>query len=278
MKWMRENIGRVCLISAIIFFLVTASVSSYRAGSDSERPSVAELSVQQLAADVQTPFSGIWSGASQFFKDLVRFRKYARENEELKQENAELKQSLSASQMSQEQLEELKQLSESLGYVDHTSGFREVAANVISLDRSGVYGILTVSAGEREGIHEGDVVMGTQGMVGRVISVTERSSKVSGIINPSTSVSFYVKDHENVIGVVTGNGKNAMTGYLLDDGKKIEEGAVLLTSGLGRYPAGIEIGTVVSVNKDKTTSQVNLDASPSVDFYSVRTVVVLAES
>ena len=278
MKWKRENIGRVCLIMAIIFFLVTASVSSYRAGSEDERTTAAELSLQQLTAAVQTPFSGMWRNIGQFFKDLVSFREYARENEELRKENAELKQSLSESQMSQEQLEQLQQLSESLSYVDHSSDFKKVAANVLSLDRSGVYGILTISAGESSGIHAGDVVTSARGMVGRVISASERSSKVSGIINSSVSVSFYIKGHKNTIGVVTGNGKNGLTGYLLDDNKRIEEGAVLLTSGLGRYPAGIEIGTVTSVNKDKTTSQVNIDAVPSVDFYSVGTVAVLAEN
>lgn len=263
---------------AVVFFLVTASISSYRTGSENERPSMAELSVQQLTASVQAPFSGFWRSISHFFVDLVHFRDYARENEELKKENAELKQSLTESQISQEQLDQLQRLSEALSYVDHSSGFKEVTVNVISLDRSGVYGILTVSAGERDGIHEGDVVISAEGMVGRVISVAENSSRVSGIINPSTSVSFYVKGHEKTIGVVTGNGKNGMTGYLLDDNKRIGEGAVLVTSGLGRYPAGIEIGTVTSVNKDKTTSQVNIDASPSVDFYSVGTVAVLAEN
>ena len=80
-----------------------------------------------------------------------------------------------------------------------------------------------------------------------------------------------------MIGVVRGDGKGELTGYLLDNGKKISEGDILMTSGLGRYPAGIQIGTVTSVNKDKTTSQVYIHADPSFDFYSAGFVTVLVE-
>ena len=277
MKWVRENLSKVCLIAAIVFFLVTASVSSYRAGNEEENDSVAEVAIQNLAADVHAPLSGVLRSISSFFGDLVNFREYAVENEKLKQENAELKKTLSETQVTQEQLEQLQQLSSNFSYIDHSSGYREVAADVISLDSSGVYGILTISAGKRQGVQKGDVVDGPSGMVGRVLSVARNSSKVSGIINSSTSVSFYVQGKENLIGVVTGDGKGALKGYLLDNGKKIEEGDLLTTSGLGRYPAGLEIGTVTSVNKDKTTSQVSIHVAPSVDFYAAGIVAVFVE-
>ena len=275
MRWMRENISKVCIITAVVFFLVTASLSSYRIGSEEENDTAAELSLQQLTADVQIPFSKVFGTVGDFISDLVHFRQYAKENEELRQENESLKNSLVEAQMTQERMQQLEQISQALEYMDHSADFRKVTTDIVSLDRSGIYGILTISAGSRDGVSKGDIVTGAGGMVGRVISVTKHSAKVSGIINSSTSVSFCVQGKENTIGIVRGNGKNALTGYLLDNGKKIEEGAVLITSGLGRYPAGIQIGTVTSVNKDKTTSQVNIDVTPSVDFYSAGIVTVL---
>ena len=277
MKWVRENIGKVCLIAAVVFFLVTASLSSYRIGNDDDNDSVFELAAQHLTADVHSPLSGVLHNVSGFFGDLVHFRQYAKENEKLKQENDNLRQALSESQMSQEQLQQLEQLSAALSYTDQLSAYRKVTADVISLDQSGVYGTLTISAGSRQGIRKGDVVAGPEGMVGRVLSVTKKSAKVSGIINSSISVSFYVQGNEKMIGVVRGDGKGELTGYLLDNGKKISEGDILMTSGLGRYPAGIQIGTVTSVNKDKTTSQVYIHADPSFDFYSAGIVTVLVE-
>lgn len=277
MKWMRENSGKICIIAAVIFFLITASVSSYRIGEDEENDSAAELSIQELTADIQTPFSGMMRKAGDFFSDLMHFREYSEENSRLKEENTELKKALSEAQMSQNQLQELRELSDSLNYSGHSDNYHEVGADVISLDESGIYGTFTISAGSRDGVEKGNVVTSSAGLVGRISSVAEKHSKVSGIINNSISVSFYVQGQEDVIGIVTGDGRDGLTGYLLDNGKTIDEGAVLMTSGLGRYPAGIEIGTVMKVNKDKTTSQVNISAEPSVDFYSAGIVAVLVE-
>ena len=276
MKWMRENSGKICIIAAVVFFLITASVSSYRIGSD-ENDSAVELSVQELTADVQKPFSKIMRRAGDFFSDLTHFMEYSEENRQLREENTELKKALSKAELSQNQLAELKELSDSLNYTGHSTEYDEVVADVISLDESGIYGTFTISAGSRDGVKKGNVVISQAGMVGRVSAVSKNHAKVSGIINASISVSFYVQGKEDVIGIVTGDGKDGLTGYLLDNGKEIDQGAVLMTSGLGRYPAGVEIGTVTEVNKDKTTSQVSIAADPSVDFYSAGIVAVLVE-
>lgn len=275
MKWMRENSAKLCVIAAIVFFLITASTSSYGIGNfESNDPSAAQT-VQTAAAAIQKPFSKGLRGVGDFFNDLIHFRQYSKENSKLKEENAQLKKELREARLNAEQMQELEQISNALVYIGAAENYQPVSADVVSLDESGIYGTLTVSVGSRNGVQVGDAVIGPSGMIGRVSSATQRSAKVSGIINTSTSVSFCVSGTETTIGIVTGDGKDGLTGYLLDNKKKIKEGSVLVTSGLGRYPSGIEIGTVSGVSKDKSTGQVSIQAKPSADFYSSGIVTVL---
>ncbi|MDD6255345.1 MAG: rod shape-determining protein MreC [Eubacteriales bacterium] len=275
MNWMRENAGRILVAVVVVCMLATISVSASRTGNDNVNDTVPERAVQRLTAEAQTGFSGVFGSLGDFFSGVVHFRKYQNENEKLKKENAELKESLSKAQLDDKKLSELKSLSDSLNYSDYSSSYDRVSADVISLDESGVFGNITVGAGKNDGIKKGSLVINEDGLVGKVISVTGSTAKVAGIIDSTISVSFYDQSDNQVLGMVTGNGKGKLEGYLFDTDKTIAKGAVLMTSGLGSYPAGIEIGTVSDVNTDKSTSQVTITAEPQADFYALRTVTVL---
>lgn len=278
MRWIRENAGKTLVIAVVIFMLATVTMSAARTGNDSMNDPVTERAAQRLTADAQVGFSKAFSSIGDFFSGVVHFRKYQNENKDLKKENAELKESLAQAQLDEKQLGELKALSESLNYSDYASSYDRVSADVISLDKSGVFGIITVSAGKNDGVKKGSLVVNEDGLVGRVVSVTGSTAKVAGIIDSTMSVSFYDKSASDVLGMVSGDGKGVLTGYLFDTQKTITKGAVLMTSGLGNYPGGIEIGTVKKVNKDKSTGQVTVTAEPSVDFYSAKTVTILASN
>ncbi|MBO4725281.1 MAG: rod shape-determining protein MreC, partial [Firmicutes bacterium] len=49
----------------------------------------------------------------------------------------------------------------------------------------------------------------------------------------------------------------------------------LITSGIGLYPQGIEIGTVKSVSFNKDTQLKTIEVEPAVDFNSLKKVMVL---
>lgn len=275
MKWIRENFGKVCIVAAVVFFLVTASLSSVRTVDDGTNDTGAERAAQRLTADVHAPFSAVFNNIGDFFSDIIHVREYASENEKLKKENARLKESLSDAELDEKQLSELKDLSKSLNYASYSKSYSKTSADVISLNQSGVFGIMTISAGSNDGVRKGNLVINEDGLVGRVMSVTGSSAKVEGIVDSTMSVSFYVKDKDDTLGIVTGDGKGGLEGYLFDSEKDLSKKAVLMTSGLGRYPAGIEIGTVKKVTKDKSTGQINFTAEPSVDFYAADIVSVL---
>ena len=62
---------------------------------------------------------------------------------------------------------------------------------------------------------------------------------------------------------------------MFDEQSTVAESDILITSGMGIYPAGIEIGSVTSVsfNDDKLIKEVTIE--PVVDFKSLRKVAVI---
>lgn len=62
---------------------------------------------------------------------------------------------------------------------------------------------------------------------------------------------------------------------MLDDKADVSEGDKLVTSGMGVYPAGIEIGKVVKVRYDSNAQLQRVDVKPSVDFESLQKVTVV---
>ena len=79
----------------------------------------------------------------------------------------------------------------------------------------------------------------------------------------------------NVMGIVSGNGNGMMSGYTFEGDAEINEGDTLITSGIGLYPVGIEIGTVRSINFNKDTQLKTIEVEPLVVFNSLKKVMVL---
>ena len=85
------------------------------------------------------------------------------------------------------------------------------------------------------------------GAVGTVTDVSKNSATVSSILDSNVSTSFVVKKNMDILGVLKGDGNETLKGYLLDEKASVVEGDILLTSGRGAFPKGVEIGKVTKV-------------------------------
>ena len=77
------------------------------------------------------------------------------------------------------------------------------------------------------------------------------------------------------LGVLQGDGKSGLTGFMLDDKAQVIEGDELITSGMGIYPEGINIGKIESVKMDRNTLLKTVKIAPSVTFKNLSKVMVL---
>lgn len=123
------------------------------------------------------------SGNNAFFEDINNLKS---ENENLRKENEELEEKLRELEIIKAENTTLRSYNNmSEKYADYTT----VPAYIINKDISNLSDTMVINVGESDGIKENMPVITTEGLVGYIISTTDKTSKVKPLIDPSTSVS-----------------------------------------------------------------------------------------
>jgi rod shape-determining protein MreC len=150
-----------------------------------------------------------------------------------------------------------------------------VAADVISMDGSNWFNLFTINRGSESGIENDAIVVTGEGLVGRVLETGQGWSKVIGIIDESNKVSFKVLRDPALLGVLHGDGLAELSDYMLDGKASIIEGDLLVTTSIGMYPEGIEIGVIKEIQFDNDTQLKNVTIEPVVNFKNIQKVAVI---
>ena len=271
MKWFREHKKATIIASILAVLLIITIVSFVYPGSDSWLGK----KVQSGLAFLQEPVNSAGNGVSSAFKGIFRFRSIMAENEELKEEIADLERELMEQSLSAADLEELRALSEVLNYTDISTSYRWVTADVIAMDGSQWFNIFTINAGSDQGLQKDAVVLNGDGLIGKIYEVGPGWSKVISVIDENNHVSFRANRDLNLLGILSGDGKGGLTGYMLDPEASIIEGDVLITSGMELYPEGIVIGKVSKVEWNTDSLRKNVKIEPAVYFKNISKVTVV---
>ncbi|RLK62971.1 rod shape-determining protein MreC [Atopobacter sp. AH10] len=145
-----------------------------------------------------------------------------------------------------------------LGLVDSLNQYGLVNATVIARNPDNWLQQLVINKGKSDGIERDMVVMSGNGLIGKIVEVNNKSSKVallSNTENSQTRVAALVQvDGDSVYGTVTSNPDDA--NYLLmnqiDPEADLKIGDKVITSGLGgAAPRGLFIGTVDDIHFDR---------------------------
>lgn len=196
------------------------------------------------------------------------------ENEALKQKNEELEEALRQLEIIQAENSTLK---EYLNLTEQYKSYKSIPAYIINKDISNYSSIFIINAGSSSGIKENMTVIAAEGLVGHVISVTDKTAKVQTLVDSSNVVSATLENSkDNVIcrGTLTGN--ELKTTYISPNTVLIE-GEKLYTSGMGGiYPKGIYIGTIKKINETKNITDRSFITEAAVDFENLETVLVIS--
>jgi rod shape-determining protein MreC len=129
--------------------------------------------------------------------------------------------------------------------------------------------------GKSDGIEVGYPVVTDQGLVGRISGVTDTTSKVLLIGDPSSAVNAILQS-SRLNGVIRGAPGGDLVMDYLPQGEKFSIGEVVLTSGLGgRFPKGIPIGQVVEIRQRDIDVFQQAVVRPTVDFPRLELVMVV---
>ena len=108
---------------------------------------------------------------------------------------------------------------------------------------------VTLGKGSSDGVETGHIVVGIGGIVGRVVSVTEHTSRVSLISDPNSRVGATVSRSRS-LGYLQGKNSQTATMHFFSKVVDVKEGDAVATSPIGNlYPHGMTIGRVVSVDR-----------------------------
>jgi len=166
-----------------------------------------------------------------------------------------------------------------------------LCAEVIS--RGGGYGwwnVARIDKGGKDGVSMDCPVVCADGLVGRVVAVTDSTADVLLLTDANSKVSCCIDGAEaGARGILTGMGVQRGGGELdllhvvepmslsyISKELKVAEGARVLTSGIGGlYPAGLPVGEVVATSSDASRLYQRAKVAPYVDFASLRRVFVV---
>lgn len=105
-----------------------------------------------------------------------------------------------------------------------------------------------------------------EGLVGRVFEVSQFSSKVLLINDPSSAVSI-VDASTGDMAIASGNSIGPLTVKYMPAGAEIKAGDRIVTSGMSDiFPKGILVGTVKSFSKKDYDIFQKIEVSPAVNF------------
>ncbi len=188
---------------------------------DSATSSV-EMGIEDITADEET---------------LSGLREY---NAELLEENAAL----------EEYRQEAERL-EGLLEMRDMYGLDGVGARVIGRSTTAWDQTITIDKGTSDGLKSGLTVMGSAGVIGQIVSVGETTAKIRLLTDPQSGAAAMLQS-SRAEGVVRGSLEGLLYLEDLDISATVEEGDVVITSGLGgSYKSGLVIGTVVRVDSQQ---------------------------
>lgn len=271
MKWIRTHKAATVIIAVIIVLLFVIAASFAKAGDSSPVGKAINTAVSTVTRPLDAAADGIKNG----FRGIFEYHEIVKENDALKDEIAQIKKKNSELELEKNEYEELKKLREIFSHDSLKDVENTVSADVTAMDSSSWMNIFTINKGKESGIEKGDPVISCGGLAGRIDETGHGWSKVKSIINDSTKVSFRLSRKPELMGIVEGDGDGGLEGYMFDVKADVKKGDVIITSGIGDYPGGLEIGKVSSVDFNTNTQNRDITVEPSSDFRSASIVVVI---
>lgn len=214
-------------------------------------------------------------GGIDFF---ASFSEVKQENDQLKEQVIQLQNQLVGYDSYKNQNDQLKQ---ELNFKTQHEEYNYVGANIIGQSGGSFYEGYVIDRGTDSGIQKNMIVIAGNELVGIVTQVNSNWAKVQTISSTNTAVAASVEETSEVSGIVRGYEDIATREplakiYNLPMNSTIKQGDTILTSGLGGvYPAGIRIGSVMSVETDNVKVSKTALIKPFANFDKLTQVVVV---
>ncbi len=265
-EWWRKNrpllLGGVLLLVALLWYSVSLR--------QQDETSFVENLVLRITGPVQAGLDRVISGTADLWGHYLWLIDTAAENRQLQKENRSLHAVVTASEEIRLENQRLRRL---LDFKEEQK-IETLPARVIGEDASSWFRTITIDKGSEQGLVEGLPVVVAEGVVGRIIRVSPRFSRVLLITDASSAVASLLQDNR-ARGICRGQGESLVFDFVLRQ-EDIHVGDRVITSGMGGvFPKGLVVGRVESVDRPEFGLFQVISVGPAVDFSHLEEVLVL---
>lgn len=175
--------------------------------------------------------------------------------ESLEQENERLKQILNAASNLDNKVEITRIISVNVNPYRHT---------------------IVIDKGERDGVYEGQVLLGTDGVIGQILHINFLTSEAILISDSDHALPVEI-NRNGLRTIVLGNGSYTKLDVpYIPNNADIEIGDLLVTSGLGgKFPSGYPVAKVDFIESDLSEQFYKVSAKPIAYLNQVRELMLL---
>ncbi len=265
--WLRRLRGALLVLVFISVFLYIFSLNF----QTHNRMDVVQRSVTETVSPPIQLFGKIFSAFEEFFRDYIWLKRLRGENESLKREIAELESKVTSYQEAYVENQRLRRLLDFKTMI----GAETVPAQVIMHDLTGWFQTLMLDKGFRDGIAPDMPVVNDEGVIGRILDVSDRHSRVLLITDQGSSVDA-LDQRNRVRGILCGKDANGCLLKYVRANLDIKEGDMVLTSGKdGIYPKGLRLGVEHAAYKDPVDLCQQIDVKPLARMSALEEVLII---
>ncbi len=264
-KYRLHIVAGIVLLAAFVFYSLNLKQKSHA--------NAFERGVQNVISPFYEASARINGAATAVWNDYLDLVNVRRENKELRASvktlNARLLETHEAV-LANERLKKLLDMKETL----HIPA---VAASVIGEDGAPWFKTILIDRGETDGLREGMAVVTSEGVVGQLVKVAARSSRVLLLTDNASAVAGVV-ERSRARGVVKGKGGGRCTLDFAVHNEDVKVGDRVVSSGIGGvFPKGLPVGEVTMVKKGDYGIFQTVEVRPAVNITRLEEVLVLVQ-
>ncbi|MBF0159210.1 MAG: rod shape-determining protein MreC [Magnetococcales bacterium] len=264
LKQYRNSIAAFLLLLTALFLMLSVRTDA-----------IGFRMVQEVLLDIFVPLQKIVATpirvGQTWQRRLQEWRALDEENQQLKKELIKLR----PQQVYIEELLQENRRLRALLRINVGPLYREVAARVIGDSSSAFARVLTIDAGQRDGVRQHTPVVGLAGLVGRVVRAGDRNALVLTLQDINSRIPVVIQ-RSRIRGIATGNNRSYLVLDFIPKDADIIMDDLVVTSGTGGvFPKGLIVGRVVSISPQGDGLFQTIHVMPSVDLSRIEEVRLL---
>ena len=232
-----------------------------------------ESLVVGITAPVQKAVWGVIDGIGSIWRGYFYLVGLEKENQALKKELQELKLQMNRyreADLANQRLRALLNFKKSIATP-------LLPAQLVAFDPSGWFQTILIDKGRNDGVVRDMAVVSAEGLVGRVIGVSNHHAKVLLIIDGNSAVDAYIQ-RSRARGVLVGLGRELCLLKYVQRNEDVQVGDKVISSGMGGvFPKGLLVGTVQEVVRGSSGLFQRVEVEPAVNFSRLEEVMVVIQ-